>query len=143
MDINPNTVEQMAREYGRALENSNFPANNSSVYEQLIILEEEQLELLNCLNCRAPTRIGRTVNYLRNIIYRSLVIISRLNGDSSYIPSVRNTCCPSQQNNIFNRLITLQLDIFILLDKLTAPYSDRAELAMLENRKMSFLASLV
>ncbi len=142
MDINPNTVEQMAREYGRALENANIPTNNSTAYEQLIILEEEQLELLNCLNSRGSSRMGRTVNYLRNVIYRSLVIISRLNGDNSYIPSVRNACCPNQQN-IFNRLINLQLDIFILLDKLTAPYADRAELLMLENRKMATLATLV
>ena len=143
MDINPNTVEQMAREYGRALENANIPANNSSIYEQLIILEEEQLELVNCLNLRAPSRTGRTVNYLRNVIFRSLVILSRLNGDGSYIPSVRNTCCPNQQTNIFNRLITLQLDIFILLDRLTTPFADRAELLNLENRKMALFASII
>lgn len=141
MDINPSTVEQMAREYSRALENG-VSVNESSVYEQLIILEEEQLDLLNCLSCRAPSRIGRTVNYLKNVIYRSLVILNRLNGGNSYIPSVRNAYCPPQ-NNVISRFMNIQLDIFVLMDKLSSPYSDRAELAMLENRKTALAASLI
>lgn len=141
MDINPNTVEQMAREYNRVLENAG--ANDaSSVYEQLIILEEEQLDLLNDISLRSSNRQNRTLSYLRNLVYRSLSVISRMNGDTSYIPSVRafqNQCSAS---SVLNRLMILQLDIFILLDRLTSSYSDRAELSMLENRKAALLAGL-
>lgn len=142
MDINPNTVEQMAREYNRTL-NTPLSANNSGTLEQIIILEEEQLDLLNDFNTRqSSTRVSRTVNYLRNLVYRSLAVLNRMNGNSSYIPSMRNTNFLCQQQNATNRLFNLQLDIFILLDRLTTDYADRAEISMLENRKAALLASL-
>ncbi len=132
MDIDPTAVEQMAREYKTALDTL-----SDDVYERLTVLEEEQLDLLNDVNVRSSARLNRTVNYLKNLIFRSLSLISSAAGNGSYIPSVRST---SPSCNAFNRINALQLDIFVLLDKLTAPYSERAELAMLENRKAALLA---
>lgn len=142
MDINPNTVEQMAREYNRTL-NTPLTSDNSGTLEQIIILEEEQLDLLNDFNTRqSNARVSRTVNYLRNLVYRSLSVLNRMNGSPSYIPSMRNTTLMCPQQSATNRLFNLQLDIFILLDRLTTDYSDRAEISMLENRKAALLASL-
>lgn len=140
MDINPNTVEQMAREYSRSLGTS-AAGGDAGVFEQAIILEEEQLDLLNDLNARSSNRLNRTAGYLKNLVYRSLSAISRLNGTSSYIPSVRSSPSVCQTAAAAARLMNLQLDIFILLDRLSLPYADRAELLALENRKAALLAS--
>lgn len=142
MDINPTAVEQMAREYNRTL-GALTASDDSGIYEQATILEEEQLDLLNEINVRSSNRLNRTVSYLKNVVFRSLAAINRANGNPSYIPSVRTQNVACSPSSIMNRLMNLQLDIFIILDKLSAPYADRAELLMLENRKAALLASML
>ena len=140
MDINPTTVEQLAREYSRAYAANNV-SDNAAIFEQLTILEEEQLDLLNEINVRVSNRLNRTVGYLKNLVYRSLNAIGTLRS-VPYIPSVRNARL-SCQNNALNRIANLQLDIFLLLDKLTGAYADYAELINLENRKQALIAGIL
>lgn len=133
MDINPADVQKLTKEYEKALSSG----VNDDVYERIIVLEETQLDLLDCL-LRA-SRCGRTINYLKNLTFRTLNILSVKNGESSYIPSVRT---PQSCSSPLTRLLNAQLDVFLLLDKLDAPFADRAELLSLENRKTALIASL-
>ncbi len=136
MEINPTDIQNMTREYERALSSVN--PSQSEVIERLIILEENQLDYFDCLS--RSSRNGRTVNYLKNLNFRILNILAVKNGQPSYIPSVRTPepCCSSP----LSRAMNAQLDIFILLDRLDTPFADRAELISLENRKASLLAML-
>ncbi len=132
MEINPAEIKKMTAEYANAL--SSLPVDT---WERIIVLEETQLDLIDCL-LRSP-RNGRTLNYLKSIIFRLLNILSSRNGATSYIPSVRT---PTPCNNPTVRLLNAQLDIYILLDRLDIPYAEKAEILSYENRKQAILSSL-
>ena len=88
-------LEQLAREYRNALENS--AQDGSSVIEQIIILEENQLDYLNGLIPRLPASSRRTANYFKNIVFRSLSKLNALIKNTSYVPSFRNVNVPSAE----------------------------------------------
>lgn len=134
MDINPEDIQRMTREYERALART---GDNGDLYERLIVLEENQLEAFDCL--LRGSRCGRTITYLKNLSFRILNILSISSGQNSYIPSVRT---PSSCNNALSLANSAQLDIFVLIDRIDLPYADKAELIALENRKSALLASL-
>ncbi len=129
-------LEQLAREYRNALENS--AQDGSSVIEQIIILEENQLDYLNGLIPRLPASSRRTANYFKNIVFRSLSKLNALIKNTSYVPSFRNVNVPCQ--SLKNALLSTQISIFVLLDKLPLPYADIAEILSLENRKLALLS---
>lgn len=133
--------EQMAREYKTAL--AAVPVINGSgdtYLEQIITLSEDQLDALNDNTCtRTPLGIKMN-NYLRNLTYRTLSVATELLNGGCYIPAFRNVS-RGNPNTALRRLINDQIDIFILLDRLSAIRSDLGELSMLENRKMAILAA--
>ncbi len=130
-------VERMAREYKQALALS---ADETTTVEQLVLLEENQLELLNDLSSLRSNLTARTVGYLKNLIFRSLQQLNALAGNTSYIPSVRNSACPLSTARAVMNLYDQQLSIFILLDKLS---SLPPSLIAYENRKMSLIVALL
>lgn len=129
-------IEQLAREYRNALEST--APDGSAVIEQIIILEENQLDYLNGLIPRLPQNTRRTANYLKNVIYRSLSKLNALIKNTSYVPSFRNVNVPCQ--SLKSALLSTQISIFVLLDKLPLPYADIAEILSLENRKLGLLS---
>lgn len=132
MEIKPDDIQNLAREYERVLQ-----TGGGDVLERLIILEENQIDYFDCL--LRTTRNARIVNYLKNLAFRALAILSTKNGQSAYIPSVRS---PESCANSLSRALNTQVDIFILLDKYDAPFADKAELISLENRKAALIAAL-
>ena len=136
MDVDQKVMEKLAKEYTKNL--AITPSVDTTTLEQIAILEEEQLDILADPTFRGNARINKTVAYLKNLIFRTLTLISKAKGEESYLPSVRTVRC---QNNALNRLNVIQIDVFILLDKLP-DRSAMTELLILENRKASLIATL-
>ena len=136
MDVDQKVVEKLAKEYSKTLVVASTA--DTTVLEQISILEEEQLDILSDPTFRGNQRINKTVAYLKNLIFRTLTIISKAKGEGAYLPSVRTVRC---QNNTLNRLNVIQIDVFILLDKLPDK-NDITELLILENRKAAIIATL-
>jgi hypothetical protein len=132
----------MAREYRDALVSSERRVDSATYLEQIINLNELQLDCICELKRCARTPLAcKMVNYLRHLIWRSLTVATRLLDGSTYLPTFRNTGCRPCTNPL-QRMINAQIDIFILLDKLSPLRNDLAELIYIENRKMSILAAL-
>ena len=130
-------LERMAREYREILENSS--TDSTLVLEQIIIIEENQLELLTCIQ-KASTPALKTVNYIKNLIFRSLNKLNVLLGRTSYVPRFRSGTITCESIPI--SLLGAQIDIFVLLDELNLAFIDIAEILSLENRKLGFISSL-
>jgi hypothetical protein len=128
-------IEKLARDYKTALENG-----SETTLDRIVVQEEYQLEWLNALTGRVSGLTERTVNYLKNIIYRSLKILNNLSGNDSYVPSYHSSSvrCGSVKSN----LLGAQINIFVLLDELNLPYEGVAELWSYENRKAALIATL-
>lgn len=139
--MDTNNFEQMAREYRDVLSTASPVSVDSSNYlEQIINLNESQLDWVYELRrCARSPLACKMANYLKNLICRSLVVATRLLNGSTYMPAFRNPCrfC----GNPLARLINAQIDIFVLLDKLSSLRNDLNELILIENRKMSILAA--
>lgn len=131
-------IEKMAREYRQALESSE--ASGVPSVEQIITLEENQLDCLNALLPRVSLPARRTINYIKNIVFRLLQKLNLLLHNDAYVPSFRNVNI--QGTYLVNALLNTQISIFALYDKLPLPYNDLAEILSLENRKTSFLSLL-
>ena len=134
MDVDQKVMEKLAKEYSKTLAASSV---DTTISEQISILEEEQLDILSDPTFRGSARINKTVAYLKNLTFRTLFLLSKGRGEE-YLPSVRTTRC---QNNPLNRLSAIQTDVFILLDKLPDK-NDITELLILENRKAAIIATL-
>ena len=130
-------IEKLAREYKQAVTLSN---DENTTIEQLILLEENQSELLNDLSSLRSTLTVRTIGYLKNLIYRSLQDLNGVLGNTSYIPSIRNSSCPLPAPRAILSLYDQQLSIFILSDKLN---NLPASFITYENRKMSLIVALL
>lgn len=134
MDIE-NNIAQMAKEYKSALVQANYDRND--LIDRIIILEEQQLDLVTTMTC-FPSRCNyNTVNYLNNVIFQSINLLYAQKKEGNYIPSYRTV----KESFHPLRLRTLQIDIFLLLDKLNA-IEEVSYINMLENRKMALIASL-
>ena len=131
-------IEQLAREYKHALEASS--SDDTSVVEQIIVLEENQLDYLNALLQRVPPQARRTVNYLKNIVFRSLQKLNSILRNDSYVPSFRNVNIPN--SSLIGAILSTQISIFVLFDKINLPFNDIAEILSLENRKLGFMTLL-
>ena len=133
----PNNLERLAREYRTALENSD---DGAATIEQIVILEENQLDYLVGMLPRSSCQQRRTLNYIKNVIYRSLAKLNALIQNTSYIPSFRNVNVPGQ--SLKSAFTSTQISIFVLLDRLPLPYSDMAEILSYENRKLGLISVL-
>ncbi|NLL55998.1 MAG: hypothetical protein GX242_02160 [Clostridiales bacterium] len=138
--MNTTNFEQMAREYRDALANMPMSVDSSNYLEQIITLNENQLDCIFELRRCARTQLAcKLANYLKNLIFRSLAIATRLLNGDTYLPSFRNPhrFC----SNALARLINAQIDIFVVLDRLSPLRNDLNELIHIENRKMAILAA--
>ena len=133
----PNNLERLAREYRTDLENSD---DGAATIEQIVILEENQLDYLVGMLPRSSCQQRRTLNYIKNVIYRSLAKLNALIQNTSYIPSFRNVNVPCQ--SLKSAFTSTQISIFVLLDRLPLPYSDIAEILSYENRKLGLISVL-
>lgn len=143
-DINYETpnMEMLAKEYNKVLnEYNNSNADDSSLLERVMILLETQIEIIEINSRCCCNRINKTLSYIKNLTYRSIVKVNEMLSSSAYIPTFRNSLV--NVNGSISRLLEIQIDIFILLDKLQAEYLSRAELLQWENRKTAFLSSLL
>ncbi|HKL74009.1 MAG TPA: hypothetical protein VJ903_03880 [Clostridia bacterium] len=137
--MDTSNFEQMAREYRDVLASAPAMVDSNTYLEQIINLNENQLDWVYELRRSSRTQLAyKLANYLKNLISRSLIIATRLLNGSTYIPTFRNPCrfC----GNPLARLINAQIDIFVLLDKVSALRNDLNELIHIENRKMAILA---
>lgn len=141
--MDTSNFEQMAREYRDVLAQAPIaPAaiDSSNYLEQIITLNENQLDWVYELRRCARTPLAcKMANYLKNLICRSLAVATRLLNGSTYLPAFRNPCrfC----GNPLARLVSTQIDIFVVLDRLSLLRNDLNELINIENRKMAILAA--
>lgn len=144
-DVNydsPN-MEMLAKEYNKVLSEyvNNATTDDKSILERVMILLEDQAEIIEINSRSCSNRINKTLSYIKNLTYRSIVKVNQMLGNSAYIPSFHTN--QGSVNAMVGRLLEIQIDIFVLLDKLQSEYTTRAELLQWENRKTAFLASLI
>lgn len=128
--MNENYMEELARAYNEKLRGVKDPAALTAA-----TVAEEQLAILETLN---PVR-KRLLSYLRSLKHASFTALTALAG-TRRIPSYRSL----QPQGGSNRLIDLEIELFIALDTLRAD-SDNAEydkLLVLETRFSALLGSL-
>lgn len=128
--MNENYMEDLARAYNEKLRGVKDPAAATAA-----TVAEEQLAILETLN---PVR-KRLLSYLRSLKNTTFAALSALAG-TRRIPSYRSL----QPHGGFNRLIDLEIELFIALDTLRAD-SDEAEydkLIALETRFSALLGNL-
>ena len=128
--MNENYMEELARAYNEKLRGVKDPAALTAA-----TVAEEQLAILETLN---PVR-KRLLSYLRSLKHASFAALTALAG-TRRIPSYRSL----QPQGGSNRLIDLEIELFIALDTLRAD-SDNAEydkLLALETRFSALLGSL-
>ena len=141
MQIDTDTVEKMAREYNQALSNYNISDSSTNLLERLILLAENQLDIINFLLCCPQSRYcSKILNYLKTLKTNSIININRLLDRGEYIPSFRNPERTLNYQNSYIKLVDLQIDIFILLDKLSLVREDIENLLILENRSMAVIS---
>lgn len=128
--MDENYMEDLARAYNEKLKGAKDPAAATAA-----TVAEEQLAILETLN---PMR-KRLLSYLRSLKNTSFAALSALAG-TRRIPSYRSL----QPQGGFNRLIDLEIELFIALDTLRAD-SEEAEydkLIALETRFSALLGNL-
>lgn len=128
--MNENYMEDLARAYNEKLKGAKDPAAATAA-----TVAEEQLAILETLN---PMR-KRLLSYLRSLKNTSFAALSALAG-TRRIPSYRSL----QPQGGFNRLIDLEIELFIALDTLRVD-SEEAEydkLIALETRFSALLGNL-
>lgn len=128
--MNENYMEDLARAYNEKLKGAKDPAAATAA-----TVAEEQLAILETLN---PMR-KRLLSYLRSLKNTSFAALSALAG-TRRIPSYRSL----QPQGGLNRLIDLEIELFIALDTLRAD-SEEAEydkLIALETRFSALLGNL-
>ncbi len=130
MDFDQPNIELMAKEYHQLLQDN--PNDN---YERIINLAEEQLDIINYYV--VYKKRDSTSSYLHNLTYRCLCLYTQHIDKTSYIPAYRKTY--STYSKI--RLISLQIEIFALLDKI--PQNENlGQMLILENRKLMLINML-
>lgn len=135
MFFDASKTEELAREYKKVLGNAAVSADGE-IPERITVLLEEQLALADLFPARSPQK---RISYIKNLIFRSLNLLSELKGEARYLPPVNAGRPP--QNSIPQRFFALQTDIYILLDKLE-PSPGKAELQNAEDRKLALFLTL-
>lgn len=126
-------MERMAREYNRELRSAS--GGNQGLLNESIDIVERQLDLINALlGCtRQP---NRALSYLESLKRTSLRMLYMLLGNSD-VPAYRER--PRGQTNIFNRLVDLQIELFINLDRLKENGAAVNDIIDLETRALGIL----
>jgi hypothetical protein len=143
MQLDTDAVERMAREYNQALSNFNISDSSLNILERLINIIENQLDIINFLLCCPQSRhCSKILNYLKTLKTNSVIKINRLMDRGEYIPSFRNPERTLNFQNSFIKLVDLQIDVFVLLDRLSQFREDLTDVLILENRSMAIISSI-
>lgn len=130
------TMEKMAREYREIL-----AAPNGDAIDRIVNLEEQQLDCLDDVLYRSTNRpnVNRAASYLKTLTYRILSLLATIQKET-YLPSVRSR---SPLPNPLSKLYDLQVDLFVLYDRLDRNYDELSELLSLENKKAALLCGIL
>ena len=130
-------MEKLARDYREALSENR---TDLDAVQRIVRLEEAQLDYLNALLPRLQGLPRRTVNYLKNVIFRVLQRLNELVGNPAYVPAFRSVCVSSA--SALANVKNLQISVFVLLDESGLGYEKTAEILALETRKTALLGTL-
>ncbi|MBO7156139.1 MAG: hypothetical protein J6V83_01910 [Clostridia bacterium] len=123
-----NYMESLAREYKKKLEGSESPEASSA-----IDIIHEQLCILNAIN----TPRKKVISYLVSLKEYTLNRLSML-GENKKIPS----CRLSRKEGGLNKIVDLQIELFMLLDTLNLSGGVPSQLMEYENRFTALLGNL-
>ncbi len=141
MQIDTDAIEKMAREYNKSLSNYNISNSSTSILERIILISEDQLEIINYLLCFFQTRqTSKVLNYLKTLKTSSIISMNRLLEQGDYIPPFRNSERTIGVQASYLKLVDMQIDVFILLDKLFQTTDNLQNILILENRAMSIIS---
>ena len=121
-------MESLAREYKKKLEGSESPEASSA-----IDIIHEQLCILNAIN----TPRKKVISYLVSLKEYTLNRLSML-GENKKIPS----CRLSRKEGGLNKIVDLQIELFMLLDILNLSGGVPSQLMEYENRFTALLGNL-
>ena len=121
-------MESLAREYKKKLEGSELPEVSSA-----IDILHEQLCILNAIN----TPRKKVISYLVSLKEYTLNRLSML-GENKKIPS----CRLSRKEGGLNKIVDLQIELFMLLDTLNLSGGVPSQLMEYENRFTALLGNL-
>lgn len=145
MGIDNESIEKMAAEYKNVMVNSNidFSDTFSQFVERCISFIEDQIDIINSVFYRPQSKIStKILNYLKTIKTYSIIELNKLLMAGNYIPNFRNPDRFQTMQFSYSKLIDLQLDIFVTLDKLCKYGKDLSAVLILENRSMSLINSI-
>jgi hypothetical protein len=141
MQVDPGTIEKMAREYNQVLSSYEISDSASNIIEKIISLSEDQLDIINLMLCQQLSRYcAKILYYLKTLITSAIIALNRLLNRGEYIPPFRTPPHNQRYISAYARLVETQLDIFVLLDKLTQLRNDLTDILILENRVMSVIS---
>lgn len=141
MQLDTDAVERMAREYNQSLSDYTISDSATNIIERIINLAEDQLDIINYMLCFPQTRhCSKILNYLKTLITSSIMAMNKLLDRGDYVPPFRNPRRLSGYQTSFDRLVDLQIDKFILLDKLSQIRTDINNILILENRIMTVIS---
>lgn len=159
-------IEDMAREYNKVLKEVDFDkvsgaiagaklqpvqsdlsrrirdARGETLIKNAIDIIELQLAYIDSLLAQNPSRIRyKLASYLRSLKFASLRRLNALLSQNTFVPSHSRPICGCTQTQIINTLLSLQIDLFQVLDTI-ALSTDIQEVLALECRAMSIIAAL-
>ncbi len=135
------SVEKMAREYSQSLANYNISDSSSNLIERIIVIVENQLEIINYLVCVVQSRpSSKILNYLKTLKTTSVMALNKLANKGDYVPAFRNSERTIGYQASYARLVNMQIDIFVLLDKLAQEKNNITDVLILENRAMGIIS---
>lgn len=140
MQLDTDTVERMAREYSQSLSDFSISDTASNLIERIILLSENQLDIINYMLCFPQSRrCSKILNYLKTLKTASIVAMYRLLNRGDYLPPFRNPERLIGYQASYAKLVDIQIDIFILLDRLTQARENITDILILENRAMAIM----
>ncbi len=159
-------IEDMAREYNKVLKEVDFDkvsgaiasaklqpvqsdlsrrirdARGETLIKKAIDIIELQLAYIDSLLAQNPSRIRyKLASYLRSLKFASLRRLNGLLSQNIFVPSHSRPICGCTPTQIINMLLSLQIDLFQVLDTI-ALSTDIQEVQALECRAMSIIAAL-
>ncbi|GEM_PF-1474422 len=159
-------IEDMAREYNNALKGVDLQkvssaiadakakpvqsdlmrrirdARGDTLVKKAIDIVELQIAYIDSFLAQNPGRTRyKIASYLRSLKFASLRMLNSLASQDNFIPSHSRPICGCSPSQIVSALISLQIDLFQVLDTI-AQNTDIDNLLALENRAMSIIAAL-
>lgn len=141
MQLDTDTVERMAREYNQSLAGYNITDSSSALIERIILFSQDQLDLINFMLCYPQSRhCSKVLNYLKTLVTSSIIALNKVLDRGEYTPPFRNADRTMGYYPSFTKLVDIQIDKFVLLDKLVQIKENIINVLILENRIMAVIS---